>query len=143
MSYIAMPYMLISAHAFAEAARLISVFAGAVTSGRFSWLGSAALTLVMNICTRLGWTKYLAYRVLKLASPRMATNLLPTGWAKLHDEVKIYAGYFRFVVPLTLVAARGIIYGDIVLEGPKAPAFNTSAACALVVLLALETPVCI
>ena len=137
---VAMPYMLISAHVFAEGARLISLFSGAVASGQFSWIQSAALTLGMNLCTRLGWTKYLAFRGLNLFCPRLAAALLPTGWDKLHDEVKVYGGYFRFIVVLSLAVARAIIYGDMVLEGPKAPAFNASAACALVTTLVLETP---
>ncbi|CAE7590622.1 unnamed protein product [Symbiodinium natans] len=135
---VAMPYMLISAHVFAEGARLISLFSGAVASGQFSWIQSAALTLGMNLCTRLGWTKYLAFRGLNLFCPRLAAALLPTGWDKLHDEVKVYGGYFRFIVVLSLAVARAIIYGDMVLEGPKAPAFNASAACALVTTLVLE-----
>ncbi|CAE7684580.1 unnamed protein product [Symbiodinium sp. CCMP2456] len=137
-SYIALPYMLIAAHSFCESARLVASFSGAVTSGSFSWVGSALLTLTLNILVRLGWTRYLMFLFLRRLHPSLGSLAVPSGWTKLHDEVKIYAGYFRFIVVASLVCARAIYYGDMSFDGPKAPAFNFSAGCSLVVLLVLE-----
>ena len=35
-----MPFMLIAAHAFSEAARLVAAFGGAVNEGSWSWVGA-------------------------------------------------------------------------------------------------------
>ncbi|CAE7628879.1 unnamed protein product, partial [Symbiodinium necroappetens] len=137
-SYLPLPFMLISAHSCSEAARLVASFSGAVASGSFSWVGSACITLAMNIFVRLGWNRYLAFRCLRRLSPRLASELAPSGWSKLHDDVKIYAGYFRFIAVVSLVCARAIYYEDISFDGPKAPAFNFSAACSLLALFLLE-----
>lgn len=137
-SYIALPYMLMAAHSFCESARLVASFSGAVTSGSFSWIGSALLKLTLNILVRLGWTRYLLFQILRRLSPSLASLAVPSGWTKLHDDVKIYAGYFRFITVASLVCARAIYYGDMSFDGPKAPAFNVSAGCSFVVLLALE-----
>ncbi|CAE7505063.1 unnamed protein product [Symbiodinium sp. CCMP2456] len=115
-AYQAMPFMLIAAHAFSEAARLVAVFGGAVNEGSWSWLGGTV------------------YRGQGAAVAVFA----PTGWSKLHDELKISGGYFRFIALIGLVIARYMMFGELVLDGPKAPGFNPSAACALLVLLMLE-----
>ena len=75
----------------------------------------------------------------KLLGIRLAVAAFgPTSWTKLHDEMKVYCGYIRFIEPLALAASRAMVYRDISLTGPNAPAFNPSAACALLVLLVLE-----
>ena len=53
---------------------------------------------------------------------------LSQAWNKLHDEMKIYAGYFRFIVVLALVAARAVLFQEISLSSSRAAAFNMSAA---------------
>ena len=47
-------------------------------------------------------------------------------------------GYFRFIVPLALIAARALLFQDLRVTGPRAPAFNLSGACAIPALLLLE-----
>ena len=82
----------------------------------------------------------MAFQIAKrVAGARWAVDLAaPTAWSKLHDEIKIYGGYLRFVVPFSLVAARAMYYSDLSWAGPRAPAFNVSAAIAIVVLLIFE-----
>ena len=48
------------------------------------------------------------------------------------------SGYFRFIVPLALIAARALLFQDLRVTGPRAPAFNLSGACAIPALLLLE-----
>jgi len=95
---------------------------------------------VLNVLARLGWTRYVLFKVgRRLVGTHAAVALFaPTGWSKLHDELKIYGGYFRFIPLIGLVIARYMMFGELVLDGPKAPAFNPSAACALLALLMLE-----
>ena len=92
----------------------------------------------MNIFVRLGWNRYLAFHCLRRMSTRLASEVAPSGWSKLHDDVKIYAGYFRFIAVVSLVFARAIYYEDLSFDGPKAPAFNFSAGCSLLALFLLE-----
>mmetsp|Transcript_104882 Transcript_104882/g.249704 ORF Transcript_104882/g.249704 Transcript_104882/m.249704 type:complete len:676 (+) Transcript_104882:52-2079(+) len=140
LSYIPMPGMIMGAHAFAESVRLVSLWAGAARSGSFSWVGAALWSLLLNVLNRLGWIRYGAFRIMK---PMLGTELslglfAPTSWSKLHDELKIYGGYFRFIVPLALIAARALLFQDLRVTGPRAPAFNLSGACAIPALLLLE-----
>ncbi|OLQ06710.1 hypothetical protein AK812_SmicGene9957 [Symbiodinium microadriaticum] len=119
--------------------------------------GTGSLTIVLNVLARLGWTRYVLFKVGRwIVGTNAAVALFaPTGWSKLHDEVKIpvlhflqgfeevfliYGGYFRFIALIGLVIARYMMFGELVLDGPKAlaPAFNPSAACALLALLMLE-----
>ncbi|CAE7771927.1 unnamed protein product [Symbiodinium sp. CCMP2592] len=140
MSYLPMPAMIMTAHAFAESVRLVSLWAGAVRSGSFSWVGAALWSLLLNVLNRLGWIRYGTFRILKpLLGTEMSLGLFaPTSWSKLHDELKIYGGYFRFIVPLALIAARALLFQDLRVTGAKAPAFNLSGACAIPALLLLE-----
>lgn len=63
----------------------------------------------------------------------------PTGWSKFHDELKIYCGYYRFVLVLALCAVRAIIYRSFsAVDAPLAPAFNLSATILIPVLLTAE-----
>ncbi|CAK8995869.1 unnamed protein product [Durusdinium trenchii] len=135
-----MPWMLIASHSYAESARLVGMFSSAVRGGEFTWLGSAFLTITLNVLARLGWMRWLAFQLSKrLLGVRIALAIAaPTAWSKLHDEVKIYGGYIRFIVPLALAASRAIYYVDISWDGPYAPIFNLSATCALPVLFLLE-----
>ena len=99
VSYISMPAMIMSAHAMAESVRLVSLWAGAVRSGSFSWIGAAILGFGLNVLNRLGWIRYCAFRIIeKTLGVGLALRLFaPTSWSKLHDELKIYGGYFRFL----------------------------------------------
>ena len=82
--------------------------------------------------TRCGWTRFFAYCFLKkLAGQRVAMCFAPTLYGKLHDEIKIYVGYFRFPVVIALVVARAIVYQEMSFAGLHSPAFNQSAALAL------------
>ena len=84
--------------------------------------------------------RYVAFQTAKwiMGAPCAVAFAAPTAWSKLHDEIRIYSGYLRFVVPLSLVAARALYYGGLSWAGPRAPAFNVSAAIAIVVLLIFE-----
>ncbi|CAK9083633.1 Uncharacterized protein SCF082_LOCUS39695, partial [Durusdinium trenchii] len=140
ISWVAMPYMMCSAHAFSEAARLAAVFSGAVSTGDYGWVASLAVTLSLNILVRSGWMRYGCYVLVRKigGSKRAMWMLAPTAWNKLHDEMKIYAGYFRFIVVLALVAARAVLFQEISLSSSRAAAFNMSAALALIAMLLVE-----
>eukprot|EP00435_Cladocopium_sp_Y103_P026245 s3134_g6.t1 len=139
ISFVAMPYMLAASHAFSESARMVATFSGAVTTGQYSWVGSLAVTLFLNVLTRTGWIRFGLYCMTKnIFGVRPAQLFAPKAWSQLHNEIKIYAGYFRFIVLISLVIARGMVHQDLSLNGPRAPAFNTSAACAVLGLLVLE-----
>ncbi|CAK9043240.1 unnamed protein product [Durusdinium trenchii] len=139
VSFVAMPYMLTCLHGFAEAARIVGVFSGAVTGGEYTWLGSLGVGLLLNVLARCGWTRLGLYMVLKQLLPlRWALVFAPGAYGKLHDEIKIYAGYFRFPVVISLVIARAIVHQDLSLDGPKSFCFNASAALSLLCMLLME-----
>eukprot|EP00913_Durusdinium_trenchii_P032028 g29996.t2 len=93
ISYVALPFMLTAAHGLTEGARVTGVFAGAVTSGEYSWVGSVLLTLFLNVMVRTGWTRLCGFHLLKwtIGFP-YAFICAPTAYSKLHDETKIYVG---------------------------------------------------
>ena len=64
--------------------------------------------VVLNV-HRLGWSRFLIIQTIKklFGGPAAMAIAAPSGWSKLHDEMKIYAGYFRFLTVLALVIARG------------------------------------
>ena len=136
--YIAAPCLVMSAHAFAEACRLTATFAGVVSSGGWAWIATCTLGLALNLSARLGWTRFTLIQIgKKLCAPKAMSLFAPTGWSKFHDELKIYAGYFRFVSVVSLCVARAIAFG-VKVEGSRAPAFNLSALMVLIVCLAGE-----
>lgn len=130
------PTCILLAHATAEGTRLAAMFAGAVTSQNYWWLGSAVNTLLLNLSARLGWSRFWAFKIMNaLIGP---TRLLfPTAWNVLHDHLKLFGGYCRFIPLWSLIFARAWAYG-VSFEGAKAPAFNIPAAVAAVVLFLLE-----
>lgn len=138
ISWSAMIYMITGSHAFSEGARLVAVFSGAVSTGAYGWVGSLAATLVLNVLVRSGWLRYGCYCMAKkiVGTERAFHALAPTAWSKLHDEMKIYGGYFRFIVVLSLVLARALVYQEA--STGRSPSFNTSAAWALVSMLLME-----
>ena len=69
---------------------------------------------------------------------KRALVFAPTAWNKLHDETKIYAGYFRFIVLVALVVARALIYQEFSLSSSRFPSFNISASLALLAMLIME-----
>eukprot|EP00913_Durusdinium_trenchii_P029882 g28001.t1 len=86
VSFVAMPYMLTCLHGFAEAARIVGVFSGAVTGGAYTWLGSLGVGLLLNVLARCGWTRLGLYMVLKQLLPlRWALVFAPGAYGKLHD----------------------------------------------------------
>eukprot|EP00435_Cladocopium_sp_Y103_P044935 s2865_g12.t1 len=135
-----MPWMLIAAHGCAESARMVGMFSSAVREGEFTWLAAACLTFMLNVLSRLGWLRWLAFQVLKRSfGLRIATAIAaPTAWSKLHDEVKIYVGYIRYIIPLALAASRAIYYHDMSWDGRYMPIFNFSAGCAVLCILLFE-----
>ncbi|CAK9094342.1 Uncharacterized protein SCF082_LOCUS44348 [Durusdinium trenchii] len=139
ISYVALPFMLTAAHGLTEGARVTGVFAGAVTSGEYSWVGSVLLTLFLNVMVRTGWTRLCGFHLLKwtIGFP-YAFICAPTAYSKLHDETKIYVGYFRFPCILALISARAIVYQDLSFSGSQAAAYNQSAALALLCMLVTE-----
>eukprot|EP00434_Breviolum_minutum_P039306 symbB.v1.2.034903.t1/scaffold4589.1/size37648/5 len=130
------PTCILLAHATAEGTRLAAMFAGAVTSQNYWWLGSAVNTLLLNLSARLGWSRFWAFKIMNAL--RGPTRLLfPTAWNVLHDHLKLFGGYCRFIPLWSLIFARAWAYG-VSFEGAKAPAFNIPAAVAAVVLFLLE-----
>ena len=80
ISWVAMPYMMCSAHAFSEAAQLAAVFSGAVSTGDYGWVASLAVTLSLNILVRSGWMRYGCYVLVRKigGSKRAMWMLAPT-----------------------------------------------------------------
>ena len=105
--------------------------------GEYLWVSTLAITLLVNVMTRTGWTRYLTYLALKkTVGLRLALLFVPSLYSRLHDEIKIYVGYFRFANVIALVLARAIVYQDVAFSGPHSPAFTMSAALLLPCVLA-------
>ena len=139
ISYVPIPYMLTALHGLAECARVAAVFSGAVTTGEYAWVGSVVLTLLLNVVARSGWTRLCLFLALKKAAGlKRALFFAPTAFGKLHDEIKIYAGYFRFPAIFALVLSRALVYQNLSLSGPGSPVYNASAGAALLCLLVAE-----
>ena len=94
----------------------------------------------MNTLLRLGWIRFLLFHTVRATCGLgVAAGLFGVStWVKLHDEVKIYAGYFRFIVVLALVIARAVVYGFLPFDHPQTPGFGFSASCAMLGLFATE-----
>ena len=133
------PSVVYAAHALAEACRLAATFSGAVTTGGYVWIATTLLSVILNISARLGWSRFVLVKIATRlwGGPTAMKIFAPTAWSKLHDELKIYCGYFRFATVCALVAGRAIEYG-LIWEGPRATFFNTSAMCVLIFGLILE-----
>jgi len=128
--FIPAPCVIMAAHAYAEGCRLTATFSGAITSGGWSWIPTSILGIALNLAARLGWSRFLLIQLGKKmwGGPKAMSLFAPTGWSKYHDELKIYAGYFRFASVLALVAARAAAYGFGDGDGQSPhPAFNQSA----------------
>ena len=138
--FIPAPCLIMSAHAFAEGCRLTATFSGVISGGGWGWISTSLLSVALNLSARLGWTRFMLLQLGKKIcnGPKAMALFGPTGWSKYHDELKIYAGYFRFVSVIALCVARLISYGVFEVEGSKAPAFNLSALMVIICLLAAE-----
>ena len=138
--YIPAPCLIMSAHAFAEGCRLTATLSGAIKSGGWAWIPTSLLRIALNLSARLGWSRFMLLQLGKkmCSGPKAMALFAPTGWSKFHDELKIYAGYFRFTALVSLLIARLISYGTFQVEGPKAPAFNLSSLCVVIFLLVGE-----
>eukprot|EP00913_Durusdinium_trenchii_P030042 g28152.t1 len=139
--YVAAPCLIFSAHGFAEACRLAATLAGAINSGGFAWVPTTCLGIALNLSARLGWSRFALMQITKKlrGGPAAMAIFAPTGWSKFHDELKIYCGYYRFVLVLALCAVRAIIYRSFsAVDAPLAPAFNLSATILIPVLLTAE-----
>ncbi len=134
--FIVVPVMIMAVHASCEAARLMAIFIATVADGGYSWVGSAVATFLFNLLMRSGWTSFLMFRLCKLFCGRRfaAQRFAPSGFNKLHNHSKVFGGYLRFIPIASLVTARAITYG----LADQHPAFNISAAIAVLVLLGLE-----
>lgn len=140
-TYLACVAMIISAHGFAEACRICATFAGAVSTGGFTWIITSTLSVALNLSARLGWSRYVLIQFTKWlwGGPTAMKIFAPSGWSKFHDEQKIYCGYFRFVFLIGFVAARAIAFPEsFEIEGFKAPVFNLSATILIPVLMLAE-----
>ncbi|CAK9102685.1 unnamed protein product [Durusdinium trenchii] len=138
--YVAAPCLIFSAHAFAEACRLTATLAGAINNGGFAWVSTTCVGVALNISARLGWSRFILIQFTKMlkGGPTAMAIFAPTGWSKFHDELKIYCGYYRFVLVLALVAVRAMMYQSFQAEGPLAPAFNVSAMVLIPTLMLFE-----
>lgn len=138
--YVAAPCLIMSAHGFAEACRLAATLAGAINSGGFAWVPTTCLGVALNLAARLGWSRFILMQLTKWfkGGPAAVAIFAPTGWSKYHDELKIYCGYYRFVLVLALVGVRAFTYQSATVEGPYAPAFNWSATILIPVLMLAE-----
>ena len=136
---LAVVVMVLCAHALAEGSRLAAIFAGAVLTHSYAWVGAATATFALNVFVRLGWLRFSFFCALRtLAGVKAAVMVAPTSWNVLHDELKVYGGYFRFIPLLGLVVARATRYSVPSLDAPGSPAFTTSATLALLCTLCLE-----
>eukprot|EP00434_Breviolum_minutum_P042720 symbB.v1.2.038039.t1/scaffold5791.1/size23574/1 len=138
--YISAVCLIFSAHAFAEATRLSATLSGAIAGGTFSWIPTTVLSLLLNLSARLGWTRFVLIQTSKkLFGGGVAMAFFaPTGWSKLHDEFKIYAGYFRFCSVVAICGARAINYRQLGFDTPQAATFNLSATLVIISLLLTE-----
>lgn len=138
--YIPAACLVMSAHAFAEGCRLTATLSGVIQSGGWNWIPTSVLSLALNFSARLGWSRFMLIQLSKklCGGPKAMAIFAPTGWSKFHDELKIYAGYFRFTAIISLFVARLVSYGAVQAEDPKFPSFNFSALWVLIFLLVGE-----
>eukprot|EP00435_Cladocopium_sp_Y103_P046851 s1389_g13.t1 len=140
ISYVSIPFMFTALHGLSEGARLIGIFSGAVTSGQYAWVSSVALTLLINVMVRTGWTRLCCFFAFKytIGLSRALSLCAPTAYSKLHDETKIYVGYFRFPPILALIFARALVYQDLTFSQPLSASYNDSALLALICMMVTE-----
>ncbi|CAE7616467.1 unnamed protein product [Symbiodinium sp. CCMP2592] len=127
-------------HGGVECMRLTAVLAGVIRNDGLEWIVVAVATYTMNILVRLGWIRFALFSAVQATcGNRVALRLFGvTAWTKLHDEIKIYLGYFRFIPVLALVVARAIVHGLQPFDHPQTPGFSLSAFCAILVFLLTE-----
>ena len=138
--YIPVTASLACNHAVSECMRLAAVLAGAVKDGTFAWVAVALSTLLTNILLRLSWFRYILFRIARASGGTcLAIQIFGSStWVKLHNEVKIFAGYFRFVPVVAVVVSRAVTYGMKPLNDPQTPGFNVSASWAILGFLCTE-----
>lgn len=127
-------------HAVSECMRLAAVLAGVAKDGTFVWVGVAMSTLLTNILLRLSWFRFFLFQIARgLCGTSLARGLFgPSTWVKLHEEMKVFVGYFRFVPVVALVIARAVMYGMKPFHDPQTPAFNFATGCAILGFLCTE-----
>ncbi|CAE7229654.1 unnamed protein product [Symbiodinium natans] len=138
--FIPVPMMISSAHSLAEAVRLVGSFAGAVKWGSMSWIPTIFGQLLLNLFVRLGWAHFAVFGIFKrcVGEHDVLTAMSYNGFIKLHDHMKIFGGYFRFIAILGLGAARAAFYGLQPVDSVLEPFFNSSATYALLAMMILE-----
>ena len=132
--FIVVPVTVMAVHASCETARLMAIFTVTVADGGLTWVGSAVATFLFNLLMRSGWTSFLMFLLCQFFCGRRfaARRFAPNSFNKLHNHSKVFGGYLRFIPIASLVTARALTLAD------QHPAFNISAAVAVLVLLALE-----
>lgn len=103
-------------------------------------MSSVTLTLLINVMVRTGWTRLCCFYALKYTiGQKSALSLFaPTAYSKLHDETKIYAGYFRFPPILALIIARALVYQDLTFSQHLSASYNDSALLAVLCMMVTE-----
>ena len=106
----------------------------------FQWIVVAVSTYTTNTLVRLGWIRFALFSAVQATcGNRVAVRFFGlTAWTKLHDEMKVYLGYFKFIPVLALVAARAIVHGLQPFDQPQTPGFSLTASCAIFVLILTE-----
>eukprot|EP00439_Symbiodinium_sp_Y106_P040873 s3680_g5.t1 len=127
-------------HGAFECMRLAAVLAGAIRNAGLEWIVVAVSTYTINILVRLGWIRFVLFSVAQATcGNRVALRFFGvSSWTKLHDEIKVYLGYFRFIPVLALVAARAVVHGLQPFDQPQTPGFSLAASSAIFGFLLTE-----
>lgn len=117
-------------HFFAESSRLIALLCSTAISGSYAFVSSLVMSIVINICARHGWTRFMTVKL--ITALKLNPSLFrPSMVTKIHDQVKFTCGYPRFVVPLAYCVANAI-------KGRSPVLFNDAALHCLLMCLAFE-----
>ncbi|CAK0794078.1 unnamed protein product, partial [Prorocentrum cordatum] len=111
-------------HAFSEGARLAVVIMNTVRTNTYMWVLSIICSLLLNLATRMGWTRLAVMRLLHLVKSGSWHILRPSMCTLVHTQAKFQLGYVRFTAPLAIGFVRGILKG-------RSPLSNSSAVLAV------------
>ena len=111
-----------------------------IRNAGLEWIVVAVSTYTINILVRLGWIRFVLFSVAQATcGNRVALRFFGvSSWTKLHDEIKVYLGYFRFIPVLALVAARAVVHGLQPFDQPQTPGFSLAASSAIFGFLLTE-----
>jgi len=133
-------------HVFSESVKLTSIISAAAfcednpdglkwpdegSCNPYGWVVSVCTSFVINILARCGWSRFFFQRFLCAARlDTVAILVAPSAISKLHDEVKYYIGYVRFLIPSSVLLAN-------LLTGKGPVVFNMPATlCCIASLIA-------